>query len=131
MQHLYKPEGYNSASPYLIVNGAQKLIDMLSNVFNATVKRRYERPDGSIMHVEAQIDDTVIMLSDATEKYPAYEFWMHIYVPDVDETYQKAMDYGCESEGAPMHKNEDPDKRGNFKDFAGNHWSVATQIVLV
>lgn len=127
MNAQFKPQGYNSVSPYLIVSGAEKTIDMLKHVFNASVKRKYQRPDGSIMHVEVLIDDTVIMMSDATTKYPAREFWMHIYVPDVDETYNKAISYGCESEGAPVQKNEEPDRRGNFKDFAGNHWSVATQ----
>ena len=63
----YKPAGYNSLSPYLIVNGAQKMIDLLKQVFGARDLRRYDHPDGTIMHAEVQIDDSVIMIADASE----------------------------------------------------------------
>nr|HMU05945.1 hypothetical protein [Saprospiraceae bacterium] len=65
----FKPAGYNSASPYFIVDEAQKLIDFLVYVFDAKQLRRYDRNDGSIMHAELKIDDSVIMLSNATNDY--------------------------------------------------------------
>lgn len=34
----YKPENYHSLSPYLIVDNAQKLVDLLKAIFNATVR---------------------------------------------------------------------------------------------
>lgn len=40
MNKPFKPPGYNSVSPYFIVDGAQKLGNMLKHVFNATEKRR-------------------------------------------------------------------------------------------
>jgi uncharacterized glyoxalase superfamily protein PhnB len=60
MSKEYKPTGYNSVSPYLVVKGAQKLIDLLKQIFNAKELRRYDMPDGTIMHAEVQIDDSVI-----------------------------------------------------------------------
>ncbi|HLO55185.1 MAG TPA: VOC family protein [Saprospiraceae bacterium] len=129
MNPEFKPNGYNSASPYFIVDEAQKLIDFLVYVFDAIQLRRYDRNDGSIMHAEIKIDDSVIMLSNASKEYPAMRLVMHVYVPNVDEIFEKAVSAGCEIIDKPKTREGDPDKRGTFKDFAGNMWSVATQVV--
>jgi len=128
MNKSFKPAGYNSASPYFIVNGAQRLIDLLTKIFNATELRRYNMPDGSIMHAEIQIDDSVIMLGDSSEKYPPVPIVMHVYVPDVDKTFEKAIEAGCGIIERPKQQGNDPDRRATFKDFAGNLWSVGTQL---
>ena len=128
MKEKFKPTGYNSVSPYFIVDGAQKLIDMLSHIFNAKEQRRYDLPNGTIMHVEVQIDDSIIMIADSSEHYPANQFLMHVYVPSVDDTFSKAISMGCESVEQPKQKEGDPDRRGSFKDFAGNIWSIGTQL---
>jgi PhnB protein len=39
-----KPAGYTSLSPYLVVHGAQKVIDFLKQTFGATELRRYDNP---------------------------------------------------------------------------------------
>ena len=54
----FKPQGYNSVSPYVVVSGAERLIDFLGRVFDARVMRRYDNPDGTIMHAEVMIDDS-------------------------------------------------------------------------
>jgi uncharacterized glyoxalase superfamily protein PhnB len=128
MNKAFKPTGYNSVSPYFIVDGAQKLIDMLTKVFNAKEKSRYERPDGKIMHLEIQIDDSIIMLADSTDQYPPNKLIMLVYVPDVDDTFAKAVSYGCEAVEQPTQRKGEPNRRGSFRDFAGNNWSVATQV---
>ncbi len=128
MTRPFKPTGYNSASPYFIVNGAQRFIDLLKDIFNATELRRYNMPDGTIMHAEIQIDDSVIMLGDSSEKYPPVPLVMHVYVADADKTFEKAIEAGCEVIEKPKQQGNDPDRRGTFKDFAGNMWSVGTQL---
>ena len=85
-------------------------------------------PDGSIMHAEIQIDDSVIMLGDSSDKYPPAPLVMHVYVPDVDKIFEKAIEAGCEIVEKPKHQENDPDKRGTFRDFAGNMWSIGTQL---
>ena len=127
MEKQFKPIGYNSVSPYFIVSGGQKFIDLMKEIFNAKELRRYDMPDGSIMHAEIQIDDSVIMIGDSSEKFPPVQIVMHVYVPNVDETFRKAVDAGCEIVEQPTEREGDPDKRGTFKDFAGNMWSVGTQ----
>ena len=128
MNKPFKPTGYNSASPYFIVSGAQRLIDLLKNIFDANEVRRYDMPDGTIMHAEIKIDDSVIMLGDSSDKYPPVPIVMHVYVPDVDKTFEKAIAAGCEVIEKPKQQENDPDRRGTFKDFAGNMWSVGTQL---
>ncbi|HYF67808.1 MAG TPA: VOC family protein [Ohtaekwangia sp.] len=128
MNKQFKPAGYNSVSPYFIVDGAQKFIDLMKQIFNAKELRRYDNPDKSIMHAEVQIDDSVIMLGDASDKYPAVKVVMHVYVLNVDEVFQKAVEAGCEVLEKPTQRDGDPDRRGTFKDFAGNMWSIGTQL---
>ena len=128
MNKEFKPIGYNSVSPYFIVDGAQKLMGLLNKLFNAKERRRYDMPDGTIMHAEMQIDDSIIMLGDSSEQYPPITLVIHVYVPNVDEIFEKAIKLGCVSMEAPNQREGDPDRRGTFKDFAGNLWSIGTQL---
>jgi PhnB protein len=123
----FKPANYNSVSPYFMVDDARRMVKLLTDIFEAKTLRRYDKPDGKIMHIELQIDDSIIMISDSTSQYPANKYWMHVYVPNVDDTFERAIALGCEIVDTPQTKENDPDKRGTFKDFAGNMWSVATQ----
>ena len=127
MNKTFKPEGYASLSPYLVVDGAQKLIDFLLATFGAKVTRRFVNDDGSLMHGEIMIDDTVVMLSDASENYPAFPVWLHVYVPDVAATYAKALAAGGISVQEPVKK-DDPDLRAGVQDPTGNTWWLATQV---
>ena len=128
MNKQFKPIGYNSVSPYFIVPGAQKFIDLLKSILDVKDLRRYDRPDGTIMHAELQIDDSVIMLGDSSDEFPPIPLVIHVYVSNVDETFKRAIDGGCEIVEQPMVREGDPDRRGTFKDFAGNMWSVGTQL---
>ncbi len=128
MTKNFKPIGYNSASPYFIVQGAQKFIDLMKRIFDAKELRRYDMPDGTIMHAEIKIDDSVIMLGDSSDKFPPVPLVMHVYVPNVDETFKNAIDAGCEIVEQPKERDGDPDRRATFKDFSGNLWSVGTQL---
>ena len=128
MDTSFKPSGYNSVSPYLVVDGAQKMIDLLKGIFQATELRRYDNADGSIMHAELRIDDSVIMIGDASASYPSNQSLLHVYVPDVHKTFQRALTLGCEVIEQPVNKEGDPDTRGSFKDFSGNVWAIGTQM---
>src|SRR5690606_3473183 len=100
----------------------------LLQLFEGVRLRRYEGPDGRIVHAEIRSEDSVVMISNSNEAYPPNEFLMHLYVPDVDKTFQKAIDLGCESIQEPKIQSGDPDRRGSFRDPYGHFWSVATQV---
>lgn len=126
MNSSYKPAGYNSVSPYLAVDGASRTIDFLVQVFDAIELRRFLHPDGKVMHAEVRIDDAVVMLTDgANPEYPAIASSVHVYVPDVDATYKRALDAGATSVQEPVQK-EDADKRGGVKDPGGTTWWIVT-----
>ncbi|MBT29244.1 VOC family protein [Chondrinema litorale] len=128
MASSYKPEGYNSISPYFVVENAQLMINFLDQIFNIDELRRYENAEGKIVHAEVKIDDSVIMLADANEQFPPNQLLIHVYVADVDATFKKAIAAGCIELGKPQSREGDPDKRGSFKDIFGNFWSVSTQM---
>lgn len=127
MSKPYKPQGYASVSAYVMADGAQRVIDFLKKAFDAKELRRYDSPSGSIMHAEVRIDDTVVMLSEGTPQFPAFPVWLHVYVPDVDATYRRALEAGGVSVQEPQKK-DDPDRRGGVKDPSGNIWWIATQV---
>ena len=124
----FKPSGYNSLSPYFIVDDCRKMVELLKGIFDAKELRMYEHSDGSIMHMELKIDDSVIMLADSSKEFPANQHLIHVYVPDVKTTFKKAITLGCESVEEPQNKGGDPDMRGTFKNYQGNMWAVGTQL---
>ncbi len=124
---LYKPDGYTTVSPYLIVDGASATIEFLRNVFGAIELRRFPDPTGKIMHAEVRIDDTVVMIADGASGWPPVPTYVHVYVPDVDATYRRALEAGAISVQAPVKK-EDADKRGGVKDAGGTTWWIATKV---
>ena len=124
----HKPAAYSTVSPYLIVNGADATIEFLKQVFDAVELRRFPDDSGKLMHAEVRIDDTVLMLADpAPPDWPSIASYVHIYVPDVDATYRKALDAGAVSVQEPVKK-QDEDKRGGVKDAGGATWWIATKV---
>jgi uncharacterized glyoxalase superfamily protein PhnB len=123
----WKPEGYTSLTPYLIVDGAARTIEFLVRAFGAVELRRFPAPDGGILHAELRIDDTVLMLADGNASFPPVPAHVHVYVPDVDATYRRALAAGAASVQEPVQK-DDPDKRGGVRDPGGTTWWIATMV---
>lgn len=130
MTPAFKPAGYNSVSPYLIVEGAAATIDFLIAAFDAVELRRFPTPDGSgkIMHAEVRIDDTVVMIADRPAEWPPVPAHVHVYVADVDATYELALAAGATSVQEPI-KQQDDDKRGGVRDAGGTTWWISTKVV--
>ena len=127
MANSYKPDGYNSVSPYLVVSGAEQTIAFLKKTFDAEELRRYPGKDGGLSHAEVRIDDTVIMLADGSENWQPQPYNVHIYVPDVDAVYRKALEAGAEQVQEPVKK-DDPDRRGGVRGPGGVTWWIATMV---
>jgi PhnB protein len=123
----FKPESYSTVSPYLVVDGASRTIDFLGRVFGAVELRRFDGPDGKIVHAEVRIDDSVVMLADGTEGWPPIPAHVHVYVRDVDETFRLALEAGATSVQEPVKK-DDEDKRGGIREPGGVTWWIATRV---
>lgn len=127
MSESYKPANYTSVSPYLVVDGADATITFLQRVFGAEEIRRFSDDEGRVVHGELRIDGCVLMLADSVEDWPAVPAHVHIYVPDVDATYAKALSVGATSVQEPLKKG-DEDKRGGVRDAGGTTWWIGTKM---
>ncbi len=127
MATSHKPDNYSTVSPYLIVDGANATSEFLKAVFGATELRRFPDETGRLMHAEVRLDDTVLMIADCTDEWPAMPSCVHIYVTDVDATYKRALEAGGKSVQEPVKK-EDSDKRGGVMDAGGATWWIATKV---
>jgi uncharacterized glyoxalase superfamily protein PhnB len=79
------------------------------------------------MHAEVRINDTVVMLADGGPGWPPIPAYVHVYVPDVDATYRRALEMGATSVQEPVKK-DDEDKHGGVKDAGGTTWWIATKV---
>ncbi|MGC1492236.1 MAG: VOC family protein, partial [Candidatus Acidiferrum sp.] len=86
---------------------------------------RVPKPDGSIMHAEVAIGDSVIELSDANEQYPVRPMTTHLYVPNSDISYANALQAGASSV-YPVADQHWGDRQGCVMDPFGNRWYIAT-----
>jgi uncharacterized glyoxalase superfamily protein PhnB len=127
MSSFYKPVNYNTVSPYLIVDGAAQTIEFLIKVFGAVKLRQFPAANGKLIHVEIRIDDTVLMLTDGGEDWPPVHSHVHVYVPDVDAAYKRALEAGAISVQEPVKRN-DENKRGGVKDSGGTTWWIAAKV---
>jgi uncharacterized glyoxalase superfamily protein PhnB len=119
------PEGYHSVTPYLVVRGAAKLIDFLTQAFEAKEIFRMPRPDGTVMHAEVKIGDSIVMMGEAMGDMQPMPGTMYLYVHDADAVYRRALQAGATSVMEPADQFYG-DRHGGVKDPAGNHWWIAT-----
>jgi PhnB protein len=120
--------GFHTITPYLIVPGAAAMIDFVKQAFGAEEVFRVHAPGTKkIMHAEVRIGDSMLELADASEQYPARPCGMHLYVPDTDALYERAVKAGATSVRTP----EDTpygDRSAIVTDAFGNSWFIATHI---
>ncbi|HEY1340302.1 MAG TPA: VOC family protein, partial [Bryobacteraceae bacterium] len=85
------PEGYHSITPYLVVPDAVREIEFLKQAFGAEEKFRFDRPDGTVGHVELKIGDSMVMLGQSSDQWKSMPCMLYLYVEDVDAVYRRAI----------------------------------------
>jgi len=123
----FKPENRPSVISYLVVEKPSKLIEFVKTVFGAELIDSSITPDGEIMHAEIRIEDSIIMMGQASEEWKAIPAMLYIYVPDTDSVYQKALDAGAVSVMEPSDQFYG-DRNAGVKDENGNLWWIATHV---
>jgi PhnB protein len=124
------PDEYHSVQPYLLVEGAQGLIEFIRSTFETEEPMTMPQPDGRIGHAEIRIGDSVVMLADASTAegvsgpMPAT---VVAYVEDADKTYQRALESGATSLREPQDQFYG-DRSAGVVDSFGNHWWIHTHI---
>ncbi len=127
------PEGYHTATPYLVVRNAAQAIEYYRKTLGAQEIMRMPMPDGKIAHAEIRIGDSVIMLGDESERNVSKapqtlggtSGGVMLYLEDVDAAFKRAVDAGAKSVMPPMDMFWG-DRYGQFVDPFGQVWSVAT-----
>ena len=120
------PEGRPTVSSYIVSPGVAKIIDFAKQVFNAQEVYASRRPDGSVMHAEIKIGDSIVMLGEAQDgkKFPAM---LHIYMEDGDAVYGRALQAGAKSIREPTNQIYG-DRSSGVEDEFGNQWWISTHV---
>ena len=121
------PEGCHAITPYLTVSDAGALVDFLKRAFGAVERARIVRPDGTILHAQVRIGDSLVMIGEPQGVWKPRVSMLYHYVADVDATYKQALAAGAQSvvEPADMFYG---DRHACVRDVSGNDWWIATHI---
>lgn len=130
-----RPAGYHSVTPALVVRDASAAIDFYVRAFGAEEVTRLAGPDGTIVHAEVRIGDSVVMLG---EENPAWEARspltlggvpssLHLYVDDADAAFARAVREGA-TVRAPLEDTFWGDRYGKVTDPFGHEWGLAHQM---
>ena len=121
------PPGQTNVSPYLVAENASGLLEFVKTVFGGEEGCVMRGPNEIIMHGEVRIGESVIMLADSCEHAKPATANLHVYVPDIDDAYQRALNAGAESEREPADQFYG-DRSASVKDAFGNTWHIATHV---
>ncbi len=129
------PQGYHTLTPALTCRDAAAAIEFYKKAFGATVVGRMDGPDGKVMHAELKIGDSMLMLGEENAEWgmksplstggPTGS--LHIYVPDADKAFQKALDAGATIK-YPLEDAFWGDRYGKVTDPFGHEWGLATRV---
>ena len=128
-----KPDGYHTATPYMIIRDATRALDFYKKAFGAEELMRIPAPGGKIGHAEIQIGDSRIMLADeaperdirSPQTLGGTPVSIMLYVDDVDSRYKKAIAAGAK-ELRPVKDQFYGDRSGCITDPFGHQWTIAT-----
>jgi PhnB protein len=128
------PEGMHTLTPHITVKGAADYVDFLKSAFGAVEISRAPGPGGKLMHAHVRIGDSDLMMNDYFPDFGGppiadghWPITFHIYVPDVDAVFAKAVAAGCTAT-MPVSDQFWGDRYGQVKDPFGFNWAVATHI---
>ncbi|BCN74434.1 glyoxalase [Prescottella equi] len=128
------PDGYRTLTPYLAVPDGHAALDFYVRGLGAVIVDRMDAPDGTVMHAEIRIGDSMLQLSqempDFGLKAPA-QGWVHsslvVYVEDTDAFVDSAVRAGA-TLVTPVADAFSGDRHGVFLDPFGHRWAVCTRI---
>ena len=119
------PEGLRSIQPFLHLHEAQKMIPFLESAFGAEAMGVHKSNEGLILHATIRIGNATLEISEAHGEHQPKPCHLHVYVPDTDACYDRAMQAGATSVEVPQDKPYG-DRSAGVKDPFGNSWFIAT-----
>ncbi|HYL24290.1 MAG TPA: VOC family protein [Burkholderiales bacterium] len=127
------PKGYHAVTAYLSVQNAAQALDYYKRAFGAKELVRMPMPDGKVGHAEIKLGDSHVMLADempnmgflSPQSRGGTTVQLHLYVPDVDATVQRALAAGGKLT-RPIEDKFYGDRAGTLEDPYGHVWYIAT-----
>ncbi len=118
-------EGFTTVTPYVRVREAG-LLDFLATVFDATETFSIKGSAGGV-HREVRVGDSMLMIGEGgvEGEFPFSPAAFHVYVPDADAAFQRAIAAGATSMGDPADRPYG-ERAGFVRDSFGNQWYIAT-----
>ena len=124
------PKGYSTLTTYLVAQDADGLIDFLTKTFGAEETFRSGPGSEGGLHAEVRVGDSMLMVGGGAAgmkwRGTPMPSAFHIYVPDCDATYARALEAGGTSVDKPTDQFYG-ERSATVKDAAGNFWYIATR----
>src|SRR5258706_3557700 len=121
-------QDYHTVTPYLIVADVPRLLRFLDEAFGARERMRLPRPDGSVMHAEVSIGDSIIMMGEPMGEVGPMPASIFLRVGDADAAYRKALQAGATSISEPADQPHAGERYGGVIDPCGNRWWPAARL---
>lgn len=134
------PEHLRTVTPRLVVRDGAAAIDFYKRALGAAeVGEPFNGPDGSLIHAEIRIGDSIVMLtedSDITSSAPAKSpealggfvtAIMAVYWEDVDSAWSRALEAGAEVV-YPLEDQFYGERGGRLRDPFGQQWMMSQHI---
>lgn len=119
-------EGFHTITPYLAVKQVMELIEFVKQAFDAEGAVYGIGSQGGY-HSEYKIGDSYLMIGGGGNwKGEAKLAALHVYVDDVDASYQRAIAAGGESMMEPIEAHGE--RIASVKDLTGNEWYLAKRL---
>ncbi len=124
---MLMPPGFSQVTPYIFAEDAVALVDFLVAGFGGEELQRSLRPDGAIANSIVRIGDSMVMVSDGDERYPARPAAYYLYVEDADASMARALTAGAVLEMAVADMDYG-DRQGGVVDPSGNIWWISQRL---
>ncbi len=122
------PFGLSTVTPYLVVPHVKELVAFLEELLGASLRGELQmRDNGSVQHAEVTIGDSVVMMGEPTDDFPARPATLYTYVDDCDAAYARAIQLGATSV-LPPEDFPHGDRYGGVCDLSGNTWWLVTHV---
>jgi len=121
------PEGLRSVQPYLHLRGADKMIPFMETAFGAECIGLHKSPEGIVHHATIRIGNATLEIDEAHGEFQPMPCHLHVYVPDADAAYARALQAGATSIDEPRNAPYG-DRAAGVKDTWGNSWFIATYL---
>jgi PhnB protein len=121
------PEGVPSVQPYLHLREAHKMIPFMEAAFGAAALGVHQSPEGTVLHATIRIGNATLEIDEAHGEFQPMPCHLHVYVPDTDAVYDRALRAGALSIETPQDKPYG-DRAAGVKDAWGNSWFIATHL---